>query len=86
MKDRFHDKTLHALIHIQNASASYSIASLHQAVKGFTKECLMPAVERGWVTIRPSTKGASIVEMTDAGEKWLRKLCDLSNEQPITTP
>ncbi len=79
--NRFNDQCLHCLLHIQGATTSYSIASLHQAVKGFTKECLMPAVNRGWVTIRPSAKGASIVELTEAGEKWLRRLCDLSDEQ-----
>ncbi len=80
---RFNDRVLHAMLHIQGSTTSYSIASLHQAVKGFTKECLMPAVNRGWVTIRPSAKGASIVELTEAGEKWLRRLVDLSDEQEV---
>ena len=78
---RFNDCVLHALIHLQSAKPGYSVANLHQAVKGFTVELLTPAIERGWVDLRPSSRGASIVEFTDAGEKWLRKLCDLSEEQ-----
>ena len=78
---RFNDCVLHALIHLQSAKPGYSVANLHQAVKGFTVELLTPAIERGWVDVRPSSRGASIVELTDAGEKWLRKLCDLSEEQ-----
>ena len=79
---RFNDQVLHALIHLQSAKPGYSVANLHQAVKGFTVELLTPAIERGWVDLRPSAKGASIVELTEAGEKWLRKLCDLSELEP----
>ena len=70
------------MLHLSGVKSSYSIESLHQAVKGFTVELLTPAIERGWVDLRPSAKGASIVELTEAGEKWLRKLCDLSEEEP----
>jgi hypothetical protein len=79
---RFSDQVIHAMLHLSGSKTSYSIATLHQAVKGFTKELLMPAIERGWVLLRPSAKGASIVEITEAGEKWLRKLVDLSEAEP----
>ena len=82
MNDRFHDQTLHCVIHLAASGARYPVSTLHQAVKGFTVECLQPAINRGWVELTTGGKGASIVQITDDGEKWLRKLCDLSNEQP----
>ena len=82
--NRFNDRVLHCMLHLSGVKSSYSIESLHQAVKGFTKACLEPAIERGWVFVRPSAKGASIVGLTEEGEKWLRKLCDLSELEPKT--
>jgi len=78
--NRFNDSTLHALIHLRGQT-SYPITTLRNAIRNFTIECLTPAVERGWLTLRTGGRGSSIVEITEAGENWLRSLCDLSNEQ-----
>jgi len=79
---RFSDTTLHALIHIADGKVASSMATIHQAVKGIRKEDLLPAVERGWLNIRARPTGSSVLELTEAGEKWMRHLCDLSNAQP----
>ena len=79
--NRFNDETLHCLIHL-SGQTSYPIIKLRNAIRNFTIECLEPAIKRGWVVHRTGGKGSSIVEITESGEKWLRKLCDLSEEQP----
>lgn len=81
--NRFHDQTLHCLIHLAGSQGGHPISSLRNSIRGFTLDCLTPAIERGWVELRTGGRGSSIVEITDAGEKWLRSLCDLSNEQPV---
>jgi predicted transcriptional regulator len=78
---RFNDQSLHIMIHL-SGTTSRPIIFLCNAIKSFTKSMLEPLVERGWATLRPSASGDSIVEITDAGEAWLRKVCDISNEQP----
>lgn len=77
---RFNDSTLHCLIHL-SGQTSYPIIKLRNAIRNFTIECLEPAIERGWVIHRTGGKGSSIVEITESGEKWLRKLCDLSEAE-----
>ena len=79
---RFHDQCLHAMIHL-SGQTSYPIIKLRNAIRNFTIECLEPAIERGWVVLRTGGRGSSIVEITEAGEKWLRALCDLSDEQAV---
>ena len=78
--NRFNDKTLHCLIHL-SGQTSYPIIKLRNAIRNFTIECLEPAIKRGWVELRTGGKGSSIVEITESGEKWLRKLCDLSEAE-----
>lgn len=78
----FSHVTLHALIHVADGKVASSMATIHQAVKGIQKDDLLPAVERGWLTIRARPTGSSVLELTEAGEKWMRHLCDLSNAQP----
>lgn len=79
---RFHDQTLHSLIHISFAQDRCSVAVLRSAVRDFTLEYLTPAIERGWVELQTGRTGPSFARLTEAGEKWLRHLCDLSNDQP----
>lgn len=81
---RFNDQSIHILCHLSNSKVPYSLATLRNAIKSFKKTMLDPMIKRGWVTTR-SKAGSNvcdIVEITDEGEKWLRKLCDLSDEQP----
>jgi hypothetical protein len=78
--NRFNDSTLHCLIHL-SGQTSYPIIKLRNAIRNFTIECLEPAIKRGWVELRTGGKGSSIVEITESGEKWLRKLCDLSEAE-----
>lgn len=81
--ERFSDHSLHILVHLSGSKSTYSLATLRNAIKSFQKVMLDPLIERGWVTTR-SRAGSNvcdIVEITEAGEKWLRKLCDLSEAE-----
>lgn len=80
--NRFHDQCLHSMIHLSFAQDRCSVATLRSAIRNFTLDCLAPAIERGWVELHASGTGSSTASLTDNGEKWLRSLCDLSNEQP----
>ena len=81
--NRVSDQTLHILCHLSGAKSTYSLATLRNAIKSFQKVMLDPLIERGWVTTRSrvGSNVCDIVEITESGEKWLRKLCDLSEEQ-----
>lgn len=70
------------MIHLSGPNGSYSVATLRSAIRGFTLDCLTPAIERGWVELHTSGTGSSTARITEDGEKWLRSLCDLSNDQP----
>jgi hypothetical protein len=70
------------MIHLSGANGSYSVATLRSAIRNFKLDCLTPAIERGWVELHTSGRGSSTANITESGEKWLRSLCDLSNDQP----